>query len=117
MLKSQIDVSVEEPEPRRKSRNRKPKPPAPTEPLVSGAGTEEEKSEAAAPTQPPVLMVEVENIVHEKFRQTEEVKVGLYFSLTLYPKIVNISSYSSKIVCLSHSTRWLESNGAKPSSW
>lgn len=72
MLKSDIDVSVEESEPRRKSRNRKHKPPAPAEPLVSA----EELSEAAAPTKPAVLMVEVENIVHEKFRQTEEVKVG-----------------------------------------
>lgn len=29
------------------------------------------------PRQQPVLMVEVENVTHEKFRQTEEVKVKL----------------------------------------
>jgi hypothetical protein len=29
------------------------------------------------PRQQPVLMVEVENITHDKFKQTEEVKVKL----------------------------------------
>jgi hypothetical protein len=48
---------------------------------------EEEKSDAVNDSQEtstedilkpqPVLMIEVENVTHEKFRQTEEVKVKL----------------------------------------
>lgn len=66
-------MSVEEPDrSRRKSRNRKPKQALPTM-EVSDESLEGEKKET--PTPLPVLMVEIENIVHDKFRQTEEVKV------------------------------------------
>lgn len=60
---------------RRKRNNRKTRPPAvmPTDPAAPVAA--DASGEMKKETLPqPVLMVEVENIVHEKFRQTEEVK-------------------------------------------
>uniref|UniRef100_A0A1B6G104 Lon protease homolog, mitochondrial n=1 Tax=Cuerna arida TaxID=1464854 RepID=A0A1B6G104_9HEMI len=72
MLKTEINVSVEEADrSRRKSRNRKVKPATPSE-VVDEVLEGEKKEESAIP--PQVLMVEVENIVHNNFRQTEEVK-------------------------------------------
>lgn len=50
---------------RRKLRNNRPKKVEPTK---------QETSEEKEPVKEPLLMVEVENVVHNKFRQTEEVK-------------------------------------------
>ncbi|XP_054286467.1 lon protease homolog, mitochondrial-like isoform X1 [Macrosteles quadrilineatus] len=73
MLQTDVNVSVEESAVgRRKARNRKPKPPAPEQPEIPPEVQGEKKE--TDPDVNPVLMVEVENIVHDKFRQTEEVK-------------------------------------------
>lgn len=42
----------------------------PPEPIVQG-------EDVAAQVKPPVLMVEVVNLQHEKFKKTEEVKVSV----------------------------------------
>lgn len=81
LFKTSINVSLEETEVERRRRKRKKKKNA----VESATNTdEEEKPDASSdmqdvspediPRQQPVLMVEVENITHEKFRQTEEVK-------------------------------------------
>lgn len=84
LFKTSINVSLEETDVERRRRKRKKKKNA----VESATNTdEEEKPDASSdiqdvstediPRQQPVLMVEVENITHEKFRQTEEVKVKL----------------------------------------
>lgn len=68
---------------RRKRNNRKARPPVVT-PTDTAAPTADASSEMKKDALPqPVLMVEVENVVHDKFRQTEEVKV-IYFYIFLF---------------------------------
>lgn len=60
---------------RRKKRAIENSPEVLKEPVAS---PEKEKTESkkSTTTGTPVLMAEVENVTHEKFRQTEEVKVS-----------------------------------------
>lgn len=82
LFKTSINVSVEDTDVERRRRKRRKKKTA----VDSSTSTDEgEKSDASndsqdtseeeVPKLQPVLMVEVENVTHEKFRQTEEVKV------------------------------------------
>jgi hypothetical protein len=91
ILNTSINVSVEDTNGERRRRNRKKKKAAPDVAAVSSDtmaeadinkdGKEKEMgSEEPAQTQQPVLMVKVENVVHEKFQQTEEVKVLILIS-------------------------------------
>ncbi|XP_069696846.1 lon protease homolog, mitochondrial-like isoform X2 [Periplaneta americana] len=75
-----INVSLEDTEVERRRRKRRKKKNAVEPSSVSDEGeksenndTQETTAEEIPKTQ-PVLMVEVENVTHEKFRQTEEVK-------------------------------------------
>jgi Lon-like ATP-dependent protease len=88
LFKTSINVSLEDTDVERRRRKRRKKKTA----VESSSSTDEtEKSDAANdspdaspeefPKPQPVLMVEVENVTHEKFRQTEEVKVKLKFQL------------------------------------
>lgn len=77
MLHTDVNVSVEESSVgRRKARNRKQKPAAVEQPLADAQTEVQGEKKEADPNASPILMVEVENIVHDKFRQTEEVKVS-----------------------------------------
>ncbi|KAJ9594735.1 hypothetical protein L9F63_013945, partial [Diploptera punctata] len=75
LFKTSINVSLEDTDLEKRKRKRRKKKNA----VESSSNDEGEKSETASeteepPKQLPVLMVEVENVTHEKFRQTEEVK-------------------------------------------
>lgn len=82
IFNTSINVSLEDTDVEKRRRKRRKKKIA-----VESSSDEEEKSDAANDSQEtstedflkpqPVLMVEVENVTHEKFRQTEEVKVKL----------------------------------------
>lgn len=85
LIKTEIDVSVEESERvRRKRNNRKAKTDEQLE--NQGGGTTETQHEKKPPGPKPVVMVKVENIQHEKFRMTEEVKVSESVLLSLLIK-------------------------------
>jgi Lon-like ATP-dependent protease len=84
LFKTSINVSLEDSDVEKKRRKRRKKKSA----VESAANTNEEERPDAAngtqdvstediPRQQPVLMVEVENVTHEPFRETEEVKVKL----------------------------------------
>lgn len=80
MIKKGIDIYVEEqPESRRTRTSRKLK--------ERGITAKDEKasqsSSSTALRSKKVLMVEVENIVHEKFKNTEEVKVIFFVILVI----------------------------------
>lgn len=71
---TEINVSVDEGDRvRRKRNNRKSRAAPELEPAKVKETVDSEPKKETGPS--PVLMVEVENISHEKFRQTEEVKV------------------------------------------
>lgn len=75
MIKNGIDISVEDqPESRRTRTSRKLK--------ELGINTKEDKTAKASAEEDnkpkKILMVEVENVVHEKFKNTEEVKVFIF---------------------------------------
>lgn len=75
LINTEMNVFVEDADRvRRKRNNRKLRPGTTSiDPAAPTADASSEVKKEALPQ--PVLMVEVENIVHEKFRQTEEVKV------------------------------------------
>jgi Lon-like ATP-dependent protease len=83
IFKTSINVSVEDTDVDKRRRKRRKKKNA----VESSSTDDEEKADAANDSHEetpedilkpqPVLMVEVENVTHEKFRQTEEVKVTL----------------------------------------
>lgn len=76
MIGDDSDVALEELNGRRK--RRKKRVPA-TDAVESANETLSVEPEAPKPQTPgPILMVEVENVTHDKFRQTEEVKVRLF---------------------------------------
>lgn len=99
ILNASINVSVEDTDGERRRRTRKKKKTATPSPDVAAVSSdtmaeadknkdgkakkEETVSEEPVQKQQPVLMVKVENVVHEKFQQTEEVKV-LLLDFTLY---------------------------------
>ena len=82
LFNTSINVSLEDTELEKKRRKRRKKKVAVES---SASGDEGEKSETSSDSQEtsteestkpqPILMIEVENVTHEKFRQTEEVKV------------------------------------------
>lgn len=96
MLNDGIDVVVENGERLRrgKHRNRKrlqqivvepiPPDPVPQPDTTEVSDTEPLKVEGEAKEPQPVLMVEVENVVHENFKQTEEVKVSHFCETANY---------------------------------
>ncbi|PSN42694.1 Lon protease [Blattella germanica] len=81
LFNTSINVSLEDTELEKKRRKRRKKKVAVES---SASGDEGEKSETSSDSQEtsteestkpqPILMIEVENVTHEKFRQTEEVK-------------------------------------------
>ena len=83
LFKTSINVSLEDTDVEKRRRKRRKKKNA----VESSSNDNEEKSETAteladeAPKPQPVLMVEVENVVHEKFKQTDEVKVNIFLFL------------------------------------
>ena len=76
-------MSLEDTDVERRRRKRRKKKTA----VESSSNDNGEKSETApdlaaeAPKPQPILMVEVENLVHEKFEQTDEVKVNIFLFL------------------------------------
>lgn len=92
LFKTSINVSLEDTDVERRRRKRRKKKNAVDSSTVTDEG---EKSDASSNSQEtfteditkpqPVLMVEVENVTHEKFRQTEEVKVKV--KLQFYKKL------------------------------
>jgi Lon-like ATP-dependent protease len=88
LFKTSINVSLEDTDVERRRRKRRKKKTAVDSSTTSD---ETEKSDASSDSQDtsteditkpqPVLMVEVENVTHEKFRQTEEVKVRVKLQL------------------------------------
>ena len=81
LINTKMNVFVEDADRvRRKRNNRKPRPAVATTTDPQAVDAPGETKKDVLPQ--PVLMVEVENIVHDKFRQTEEVKV-IFFIYTL----------------------------------
>lgn len=77
LFKTTMNVFVEDTETdkrRRKLRNRQKRAASAEAKPDESAETAEKPEEQRAREKEPLLMVEVENLVHNKFRQTEEVK-------------------------------------------
>jgi Lon-like ATP-dependent protease len=93
LFKTSINVSLEDTDIERRRRKRRKKKNAVDSSTVTDEGEKSDASNSSQDTSTeditkpqPVLMVEVENVTHEKFRQTEEVKVKA--KLQLLEKIV-----------------------------